>query len=928
VTVTRFFGHPTNRPTAAKILMRESRAEHDEANRVVFSKSRLFVDSGQVFNRAASLDTDSSDAAFVTVTTTFDANSLVVRTSVPNNDLGPQVTRISYDGNKRLRVHVDPKGNKGESEYNGENNRVKTTETDTTSTGLVSDETFTRKTIYDAIGRPIVTIDPLGHTRRDTYGTQFLTSMTDAVGAPIAGASGEVNAPGNRTEYRRDGLGRVVRGDRHLTTTGVGGGPLDTSNPANPDGKITVRHKYLDAIRKHTQTDDRGNATTTTRDTRNNVVRVDWADGTVSSTDYNLDDDPVTINDQSGNVITQQHDPLGRLFLRTIARASGVVGTTRQEFGHDGLSRVSSTRDISSDFTSTFGCAYDSFGNKLEEVHNGRVVSMRYKSFRDPVSCAYPDGTVVGYSTDKLDRLTDVSEGGDSAADFKYLGTWRLLERNYGNGTKMKLHDSGASTYDRDRRLTGLEHTKGRKLVSDFTAAYNNEDYITAMTRTHLSGTDESIGLDSVYRVKDYTDGARNKETFDLDGVGNWTKQVINGATNVGVANNMNEYTLFGGASQTHDDNGNRLTDGRFNYAWDFANRLTEVRTTGGQLVALYGYHVDGRRTFKEVFEVDATEGNGNNNDDDDGGGDGGEEGGKKGLTRFACSGYRMIEESDREGRATARTVFGRGFELVKRTDLTRGGNKGQSIFYHEDIKGWIETVTKRKGQVGERYGYSAYGKVRFFDKDGEERGRATVKNQPWLYHGYFRDEETGLYYTVHRYHDPQTGRWLSRDPLGYHDGMGLYEFVRGSPVGQEDPDGQASLTGTAAAALAKIVAACGLPYFIYASKNFTWKKGFTDKFQHCWVSCRMSRTCGGALTILTGLSWEGMDLVAKGILGGLRKKSRKKEFAASLRDIIANKACVGWESYFGLAGAWAGAIIRESCYKCCKRKYPKRKYP
>jgi RHS repeat-associated protein len=40
------------------------------------------------------------------------------------------------------------------------------------------------------------------------------------------------------------------------------------------------------------------------------------------------------------------------------------------------------------------------------------------------------------------------------------------------------------------------------------------------------------------------------------------------------------------------------------------------------------------------------------------------------------------------------------------------------------------------------------------------------------------RDIETGLYYYGHRYYDPMTGRWPSRDPIGETGGYNVYGFV------------------------------------------------------------------------------------------------------------------------------------------------------
>jgi len=48
----------------------------------------------------------------------------------------------------------------------------------------------------------------------------------------------------------------------------------------------------------------------------------------------------------------------------------------------------------------------------------------------------------------------------------------------------------------------------------------------------------------------------------------------------------------------------------------------------------------------------------------------------------------------------------------------------------------------------------------------------------------------TGLYHVRHRMYHPTLGRWIQRDPIGYADGMSLYEYAGSSPVGGVDPSG------------------------------------------------------------------------------------------------------------------------------------------
>lgn len=60
---------------------------------------------------------------------------------------------------------------------------------------------------------------------------------------------------------------------------------------------------------------------------------------------------------------------------------------------------------------------------------------------------------------------------------------------------------------------------------------------------------------------------------------------------------------------------------------------------------------------------------------------------------------------------------------------------------------------------------------------------------------GGYTDGETGLSLCTHRYYDPSTGRWLTRDPINYEGGINLYGYVGNEPVGRSDPQGENWLT-------------------------------------------------------------------------------------------------------------------------------------
>ncbi|MDX9715704.1 MAG: RHS repeat-associated core domain-containing protein [Dissulfurispiraceae bacterium] len=52
-------------------------------------------------------------------------------------------------------------------------------------------------------------------------------------------------------------------------------------------------------------------------------------------------------------------------------------------------------------------------------------------------------------------------------------------------------------------------------------------------------------------------------------------------------------------------------------------------------------------------------------------------------------------------------------------------------------------------------------------------------------------NQETGLYYYRARYYDANTGRFISKDPIGFSAGdVNLYRYVGNNPVNWTDPEG------------------------------------------------------------------------------------------------------------------------------------------
>lgn len=76
-------------------------------------------------------------------------------------------------------------------------------------------------------------------------------------------------------------------------------------------------------------------------------------------------------------------------------------------------------------------------------------------------------------------------------------------------------------------------------------------------------------------------------------------------------------------------------------------------------------------------------------------------------------------------------------------------------------------------------------------DLHGRAHTQGEAKLCPHRFPGQYRDEETGLHDNRHRVYDPETGTYLSRDPLGLRGGLRPYAYPA-DPVSTADPLGLA----------------------------------------------------------------------------------------------------------------------------------------
>jgi RHS repeat-associated protein len=206
------------------------------------------------------------------------------------------------------------------------------------------------------------------------------------------------------------------------------------------------------------------------------------------------------------------------------------------------------------------------------------------------------------------------------------------------------------------------------------------------------------------------------------------------------------------------DLNGNLTNDTTQAYAFDENNRLVEVAQASVP-VGQYSYDALGRRISKTTTN---------------------------GTTCFYYDSARIIEEQDCSGGTLATYTYGNYIDEV----LTRTTNPGSPVtyYYHQNSLWSVHALTDATGNVVERYNYDAYGKLSVLD--GNYQLLATAPFAYFTYTGREYDFESGLYHYRARTYSPILGRFFSRDPVGYVDGMTLHEYVRSNPINRHDPSG------------------------------------------------------------------------------------------------------------------------------------------
>ena len=229
----------------------------------------------------------------------------------------------------------------------------------------------------------------------------------------------------------------------------------------------------------------------------------------------------------------------------------------------------------------------------------------------------------------------------------------------------------------------------------------------------------------------------------------------------------------------TYDANGNLLSKKVSNnvvaaYTWDYDNMLTGATISGTSYA--YAYDPLGQRVKRVAGGVE---------------------------TRYITAGGTVLAEMDASNNIPAYYVYGMGL-------ISKVTPQGAAYYYHYDNLGSTVAMTDSSGNIVNKYAYDPYGKV---------LSQVEGISNPFKYVGAFgvMDEGNGLLYMRARYYDPATGRFISKDPIGWAGGFNLYAYTGNNPVNWVDPSGLVDEWGFGG---------------IFGPFNFSWNSSQPNKTQ------------------------------------------------------------------------------------------------
>jgi RHS repeat-associated protein len=350
--------------------------------------------------------------------------------------------------------------------------------------------------------------------------------------------------------------------------------------------------------------------------------------------------------------------------------------------------------------------------------------SCTYDAASNRTSLTAPDGSTNSYQYDTLNRLTALTNSLTGQFGFGYDALNRRTQLTRPNGVNTNYN------YDSVSHLLSVLHQAGSTTLDGASYGYDYAGNRTSKTN-YLNGITSSYGYDAIYELLQVTQGGSTTESYSYDAVGN---RLSSSGVLTYSYNSSNELTSNSSGSYTYDANGNTLSDpsGK-SYSWDFENQLSQAIVPGAGTIS-FKYDPFGRRIYKQSPNA---------------------------TSIFVYDGVSLVETINASGSEVA--SYTQGPLIDEPLAELRGST---TDYYAADGLGSVTSLSNGTGTLANTYTYDSFGNT--------TASTGTVRNY-FQYTAREFDSETNLYFYRARYFDPNSGRFISEDPIGFHGGANFY---------------------------------------------------------------------------------------------------------------------------------------------------------
>jgi RHS repeat-associated protein len=718
-----------------------------------------------------------------------------------------------YDPDGLLTEEIDREGNHTWYEHDELWRRTEVTDGRGSGAG---DTTYTTVYTYDDADRLLtVTSPPVGatpHNITTSYGYDDVGNrirVTDGRGN-ITKSYYDNNNNLEKVEEPLDGdpLGRVTR---------YGYDELNRKVSMTDANLNETTYLYDDADRLEEKQDAEGNIWAYTYDAQGNLLTETDPSGVTLTNDYDAQNRKTAVLGEEGGEWTAEYDRSGRVTSKTDANNNETA------FTYDGLGRLTCVVDDAAGSTEYL---YDEAGNLLEiqDANHNLVIVLDYDNLDRLISAEDGNGNIYLYGYDAVGNQTSVRDANLSTTTMTYDAMNRLTIIDYpdmpdvthgydDNGNRVSMIDANGTSsyvYDELNRLRSSTDSNSKVVEYDYDPVGNSS----SITYPTVDSKQVVYDYDAANRLTRVTDWAGRQTDYLYDGMR------IHTVTFPNLVVETHGYDLAGrliskdtanslavpllNLGWTRDNEGNptqaaetgtllpTLTAETVDYSYDLDNRLKSANTVS------YVYDNNGNLTSRSVggsttdFTYDnedrltlqtdgidmvqhVYDGDGNRVSKIENGAT------THYVLDLGSSMSRVLCETNALGDITAYYIY--GHEL-----LTRIGAGFSERHYHTNDIGTVVALTDDNGLITDRYAYTPFGHLR--EHDGSTTNPFTFVGG----HG-VTQEAHDLFFMRARFYDPETGRFLGKDPVEgvLQDPRTLHRYAYGlnSPTVYADPNGE-----------------------------------------------------------------------------------------------------------------------------------------